>query len=980
MSLMKNKSVLRVALLIIALFALVFLNDKTSYAMVTVNTEEFVENEKLDYDTSLLYAVTDKNEVCILDYYGKEEVLEIPDFINNKPVIEIFSLCQENSNDVLEKVIINKNLSVIQSDAFRGFRNLEFQVDAENLYFRDFDGSLYNKDMTEILYAYGLGNENGSSFSYNKYIDLPDTVTTIGSYSFYASRIGSLNLSSDITRIEDHAFHYAHCSIKFLENNIEYIGDYAFSDADVSTFSIGKNVSYIGENAFSLSTYDITVDEDNPYYCLENNLLMSKDKKILYKGNSIDNAAIYIPDTIETIKNYAFKGSFPKEVYIPASVKNIEEKALITSARQYIVDDNNPNYASEQGTLMNKNKDKIIRFCKSSSGDKEGLAYIEDENNQITISDNVVSIAAYSFYGTSSPDKLILPSSITYIGEYAFANSSIDQITVDAEISEIPDYAFYDCATRNLRGKMDSVQKIGKHAFEKSDSLMLGTDFSNVTVFDDYAFSGCSGLTHGVDVSFNPDCSYIGCYAFSGVNFRNKIVIPEKITTIKKGAFLVSFGWSGDSEIVIHKNVEQIEYDAFAGRRAIKFTVEEGNENYYTDNGSLIDKNAKEFMYACSNEGIKECVVPEGIVSIGASAFYNNYTMEEITLPESLTIIKEFAFAQPLNTHCLNNINIPKNVEAIERYAFNYCSFNNLIFEAENVKGVFSMGSGNNLYIGKSVGLDDIKNILSVSFKNVEINPDNESIIFEDGVLFDSNKSDLIYYGEQLESEEYTIPDSVVEISATFYNTDYLKRLTIPDSVLKISKTFEAAKKEKDLVIYGYTGSIAEAVAKRCSLEFVSIGISNNPVETPCPTETPKVTAKPENTKRPTMTAVPTVKRTPRPRVTATPRPSDSWDDDSDDDTEDTDNVDVGKTVKKSKAKLTVVGKAKAGRKIIKVKTSAGRLTIKIRGQKIVRSVKTGKHKIKFKRSLKKKEKITLILIPKNKKKYFRNRRVVKVR
>ena len=79
-----------------------------------------------------------------------------------------------------------------------------------------------------------------------------------------------------------------------------------------------------------------------------------------------------------------------------------------------------------------------------------------------------------AFYNSNSfLTSIIFPSSVTSIGNYAFANcSGLTSITIPSSVSSIGEYAFTSC------GKLNSVNIP-----------------SSVTSIGPYAFGNCSGLT-----------------------------------------------------------------------------------------------------------------------------------------------------------------------------------------------------------------------------------------------------------------------------------------------------------------------------------------------------------------------------------------------------------------------------------------------------------------------------------------------------
>ena len=124
---------------------------------------------------------------------------------------------------------------------------------------------------------------------------------------------------------------------------------------------------------------------------------------------------------------------------------------------------------------------------------------------------SITSIENFTFENWTSLQRIILPDSVTSIGNSAFSNcQNLEQINLD-NIESIGDSAFSDC--QNLRG----LTAWTPDRFNILECKSIGSN----------AFSNCSGLTiigldgSTLDETFLGDSVFSGCYAISKVTINH---------------------------------------------------------------------------------------------------------------------------------------------------------------------------------------------------------------------------------------------------------------------------------------------------------------------------------------------------------------------------------------------------------------------------------------------------------------------------
>lgn len=367
-------------------------------------------------------------------------------------------------------------------------------------------------------------------------------------------------------------------------------------------------------------------------------------------------------------------------------------------------------FSSKYKSLIEKPTDIIIPSTINgveiiSIGD---LAFKNSRDfSRLVIPDSITNIGEYAFENTGLT-QLSIPDSVTAIGKYAFIYSSIESIDIGNSITTLATGTFYECRqlkSVNLSQKLnsigecafyfcdnlntirlpDSLQTIGHNSFAKCialDNLIIP---DSVTSIDSAAFTSVPQITYDGPVGTSTDTW--------GALKRNSKYTQASYFSVSADGTLTGFsdeyaslGDNAPTDLVIPNTVNGIRVtkigdSAFIGNNItsviIPDTVTKIGVDAFSGNKKLISvdiPNSVTILDACSFnncDSLEFISIPESVTSIGFAAFANCDKLKSVTLPESLTTLGTTIFS-----HCslLETINIPKSITKIPQNTFEYCN------------------------------------------------------------------------------------------------------------------------------------------------------------------------------------------------------------------------------------------------------------------------------------------------------------------
>lgn len=293
--------------------------------------------------------------------------------------------------------------------------------------------------------------------------------------------------------------------------------------------------------------------------------------------------------------------------------------------------------------------------------------------------EQITSIGRYSF-SNSNIEFIELPEGILTIEKGAFEGcSSLTEITIPDSVTTIDEKAFYGCSSATQLTLGVNLSAVGKDAFANCSSIeKIFWNSKSITSYS-FAFEN-SGSDEGVELFYGNSVEVIpsglGEYLQSRITH---IDIGTNVSEIKSYAFQYC---TSVKELVVPESVKSVGDFVFSKMHSL--------ENIYINSTFKISSfysNPSVFTDAGSTSPIGLTIHLGGnIDTIPEKMFKSSLHLKKVVLPDSVTIIENYAFN---SCSKLETVIGGKNVKTIGDYAFNSCS---LLSEIPDMKAVESVG------------------------------------------------------------------------------------------------------------------------------------------------------------------------------------------------------------------------------------------------------------------------------------------------
>ena len=404
-------------------------------------------------------------------------------------------------------------------------------------------------------------------------IEIPDSVTEIGDWAFHrCSGLTSIEIPNSVTKIGNWAFDGCSRLTNIeIPNSVTKIGYGVFVNchwlneviiADGTEPLVLRAIFHNCplEKLYLGRILKINIQEPSPFYGTTlrevtiGNSVTSIEKNVFFRCSGL--TSIEIPDSVTEIGENAFAGCTGlTRIVIPYSVTKIGQRAFSgCSALTSIVIPNNVSSIGGEAfaDCSRLNSIKVESENRKFDSRDNCNAIIKTENNTLIVGcqntkipSSVISIGYNAFYMCRELTCIEIPNSVTTIKGLAFAwCRELTSIVIPDSVTEIGADAFRECSGLKSIEIPDSVTSIGERVFADCSRLNSIKVESGNRKYD--SRDNCNAIIETETNTLIAGCqntvipksvTSIENFAFSGCKGLTNIEIPDSVTEIGDGAF-----------------------------------------------------------------------------------------------------------------------------------------------------------------------------------------------------------------------------------------------------------------------------------------------------------------------------------------------------------------------------------------------------------------------------------------------------------
>ena len=670
-------------------------------------------------------------------------------------------------------------------------------------------------------------------------LNLPNGVIYVGERAFINNELTAVQFPETIMKIDERAFQGNHISSLTFSETTDFslqVEKSAFAQNKIKAVQLPKNTEKLHEWAFlqnagmeSISEGDEEEQKGGLVYVyidcdeIAEHIACKSENTSVVQEVFLENAPSaltpwdvtdFVYDETGTIILGLSNGGKVKiqtnPVLIIPEKGPTGEKILALGDGQtmqgiFVYLANDQKYYTPKQVILPESLNKIGKFTFALN---QNLIY-EVDMTSITFPENLCEIGQAAFQN-SKLEEVLLPDSVTTLGEGAFAGSgNLKTVRLSKNVVDIPKSAFNAGATVDMKLESvvipEGVKSIGEYAFmgthvenltlPRTLTTISASAFQNhqltevsipggVTSIGDYAFRIIQeSLTKGlVTLSLNEGLVSIGKEAFAG-NSLTEVELPSTVVLETNGNtsdYIFGSNSKPASPIVILKVADKEKVDLYntesINRISHKVVYDNlvgtgwASKDFIYDEETASILGWSEFGHQ-KRKTLRTLVLPEttpegkSIVSVGEQAFM---------IPSDEVEVTKFGVDSP---NGMTSVWIPKTVTKVCKQAF-----------AQNALTTVDLSTfveiGERAFYGNDLTKAEMPDTLTKLGEGAFATNDITKLRISSGLTVIPQGA----FSMNIRMETVTIPDTITEICATAFAGARLTSLDIPKSVTVIGE------------------------------------------------------------------------------------------------------------------------------------------------------------------------------------------------
>ena len=373
--------------------------------------------------------------------------------------------------------------------------------------------------------------------------------------------------------------------------------------------------------------------------------------------------SVVLPEGLLSIKQYAFKGCTSlTELSIPDSVTEIRDFAFEGCAALAL------DALPASLTLLGEGAFKECASITVSAIPGGVTAIPRDTFREcvsipsMAVPDTVQSIGDAAFYRCAAMTSVTLPAGLTELSISVLANcSSLTELELPEKLAHLRDFALAGTGLVTVRVP-DTVVDLGMWVFRNSPRLAEVVFEGAGTRLGDGCFSSCTALER---VALPEKLTALPAHCFEGCIALRELAIPDSIRSLEGQTFT---GCTALEKVQLPASLQSFHWQTFENCPSLTaLTMTKAGITYSVKGNGLVRNANKTLDFA-----IPTTVIPTdgSVTAIGAYAFYG-MPVEEVTVPEGVTLINRLAFNECKR---LTTLHLPSTLTTVGKWMLVGCT------------------------------------------------------------------------------------------------------------------------------------------------------------------------------------------------------------------------------------------------------------------------------------------------------------------